>query len=728
MKLNFLILFFCSAFLIGYGQKHSVTIRDRHTNLPVPFAHVCIEKGKFLTHQVTDGSGKINVDIGFPFTVAISGVGYKTSLDTLHNATDTTIYLMPVIFDLDEVVVTGQASAKKSDQSVYKVNVISRQDIDKKAAVNLSTLLNNELNINIARDGILGRTLSIRGLGGEHVKILVDGIPVVGRQNGIIDLDQLNLNNVDHIEIVEGPLSVIYGSNALGGVINIITRRQTATRLSAGINTYYETVGIYNADANFNLAHKNHVFGVHAARNFFSGFDPQDNSRFKLWKPKLQYNPGITWFYSGKKVKLSSSIDYLHEELRDKDSVRFNEVTDRYFFTERMNSSLLSEFTTGVSSKIIFTGGYSYFGRIKNSYAVSSLSKTLVSDAAFHDSSRFSLIYHRGYYAFTGKSVELITGYDLNYEYGFGKRINGIKEIGDVSLYSNVVWSPIPNFKIQPGIRLAYNTKYNAPVVYSLNIGYKPRNFNLRASFGKGFRTPSLKELYLEFIDQNHHVLGNENLKAETANSFILSGSYLYRYGKHNMEFSSDLFYTSIQNKIDFLFNSDNALWAQYYNINDFRSKGAEFSIKYLFHPRFILKTGVIFNGISALSDDPNFTYNTDYTASFNYKNLKYGFQLSTYYKFTGKKTFYKGNFDLNEGVTQITKAFIDDYHNLDIIASAPLLKNRLLVTTGVKNLLNNITVMSTGSLTVHGSGDGSLPVGWGRSYFVKLGYRFIKY
>jgi outer membrane receptor for ferrienterochelin and colicins len=73
---------------------------------------------------------------------------------------------------------------------------------------------------------VYGSSVSINGISGEGVKILVNGVPMVGRIDGKIDISQINLTNVERIEIVKGPQSVIYGTDALGGVINIITKEQ----------------------------------------------------------------------------------------------------------------------------------------------------------------------------------------------------------------------------------------------------------------------------------------------------------------------------------------------------------------------------------------------------------------------------------------------------------------------------------------------------------------------
>src|SRR5690242_6859536 len=93
------------------------------------------------------------------------------------------------------------------------------------AAQNLKEALSYELNIHLMEDNILGSGLQIQGIGGENVKILIDGMPITGRQNGNIDLSQILMDNVERIEIVEGPLSVSYGTDALAGTINIITKK-----------------------------------------------------------------------------------------------------------------------------------------------------------------------------------------------------------------------------------------------------------------------------------------------------------------------------------------------------------------------------------------------------------------------------------------------------------------------------------------------------------------------
>jgi outer membrane receptor for ferrienterochelin and colicins len=147
--------------------------------------------------------------------------------------------------ELDAVVVTGQIQPQSMRQSVYRIRTISQERIRLRAATDIAGILNNEPGIRFSTDFALGETdISLMGMGGQNVKILLDGIPLVDRGSTRQSLSQVDINTVERIEIVEGPMSVVYGSDALAGVINIITRKTKAgPRLSVGARIQEETVG-----------------------------------------------------------------------------------------------------------------------------------------------------------------------------------------------------------------------------------------------------------------------------------------------------------------------------------------------------------------------------------------------------------------------------------------------------------------------------------------------------
>lgn len=127
---------------------------------------------------------------------------------------------------LDELVVTGQYRPQSLKNSVYKVNVIKSQRILLSGATNIQQVLFNQLGLSFSNDNTLGTSdIQIMGMSGRNVKILLDGVPLVDRGDTRESLNQVDLNTIDRIEMVEGPMSVSYGSDALAGVVNLISKR-----------------------------------------------------------------------------------------------------------------------------------------------------------------------------------------------------------------------------------------------------------------------------------------------------------------------------------------------------------------------------------------------------------------------------------------------------------------------------------------------------------------------
>ena len=110
---------------------------------------------------------------------------------------------------------------------------MTRDDIRRAAATNLAAVLTQQLGLQTASGSPAGTQVLIEGLGDQRVLVLLDGQPVAGRVGGVFDLSRLPASIVDRIEVVKGPQSVLYGTDAMGGVINVITRRPQERTVSA---------------------------------------------------------------------------------------------------------------------------------------------------------------------------------------------------------------------------------------------------------------------------------------------------------------------------------------------------------------------------------------------------------------------------------------------------------------------------------------------------------------
>ncbi len=725
------------------SAQHTASIKlvDKVTGEPLPFAHLCFENktSGIETFQVTDTHGKANQEIKGPTTVAISMMGYKTLLDTLSGGGSYTYKLEPTVFDMDEVVVTAQIKPKKADNSIYKVNVINNLKIKEKAANNLSDLLSGELNFRITQDAALGSGLTLNGLKGEHVKILIDGVPVIGRMNGNIDLGQLNLNNVDHIEVIEGPMSVQYGSNALAGAINIITRENTRNKVTAGVQTYFESVGVYNADATVSLNRKKHSVSLNGGRNFFGGYPRTEGIRTSLFKPKEQYFGDLYYLYHSADTRLKADVRLFRETILWKGTpgaIGYGRALDSYFYTNRGTGKLFFGQKTGEHSRLDIVAAFAAYNRTKETYVndLTRLEKTLSPNNSLQDTTSFGDYISRGTWSFDGPSgwFGLQAGYDINVENGTGKRIlNNKQQIGDYALFTTMNFILSPKFEFQTGFRYAYNTKYDAPFVPSLNLKYSlNKKLSLRASYVRGFRAPSLKELYLEFVDINHNILPSPDLKAENSHNINLSGNYKFDIGKSFFDFELNGFYNQIENSIQ-LTIVDPARETPVYgyvNVDGYRTSGGSLKLSYRLHPRFEVSLGesainhyYYYTGENGRAEDDAMSY--EFTANMKYNLFKSDFVLSAFYKYTGKYP------QLAEMGDDIHFATIDAYHTMDITLNKSFLARRLTIGTGVKNLFNVTNVFSGGaSAEPHGGAGGSTPVSWGRTYFVRLAYNFAKY
>ncbi|MBN2348324.1 MAG: TonB-dependent receptor plug domain-containing protein [Bacteroidales bacterium] len=722
------------------AQTSTLSLKDAVTGKAVPFATVCFEdvlSGK-QSCEISDEKGTVTSLAAGKYLLSVSCLGYQIHTDTLLLTPNLIINLEPSYFALDQVVVTGTIKPRMADNSIYKINVYNRNEIKNKAAGNLTELVSKEPNIQISRNGVLGSSMSINGLSGEHIKILINGVPVAGRQNGIIDLNHLNLNNVDHIETIEGPMSVIYGSNAMAGTINIITREFLAEKYVASVQANYESVGIYRLNGNAAFRKNNHSFSLNLARNFSSGFGLNDTSRYKIWKPTLQYDAGFNYAYQNNKSRLSIKTQYLNEELHDNDSLRseflYEEALDKYYYTHRLNSTAEYQVNFNKTLSLQVTGGHSFYQRKKITYLndLVNLVKTRLNDPDEQDTTTIGLISQRSIVAFNPvKSIETQAGYDITYESGNGKRIQGEQNIGDYALFFTTILKPFNNLDIQPGLRLIHNSKYEAPVVYSLNTKWNIADFRFRFSYGKGFRTPTLKELYLEFVDGwAHNVFGNENLKAETAQNLNFNAGYAKTFTSSSVEFELGIFYNKMKNKIDFLYDANDPTWAQYFNIDfgNYINKGINAQIQYKFHPWLTLKIGTATLGNSKLDNLSTFTYSTNFSSSVLYTNAKYGFGVNLFYKYNDDYRIYNGETNVEGEIVEINESYIDGYHDMDFIINYSILHSTLNISSGIKNIFNNTLIYSSGSGAVHGGSGNSTPVGWGRTFFVQLSYNFRKY
>jgi outer membrane receptor for ferrienterochelin and colicins len=727
------ILICCLFFLIGpflYLTKAQTLRFVDATGLPVE--GVIVSLHSLSTDDgavsITDNKGLIPVKISLPLIIRTSHFAFNTVNDTIYNINQEKQFSMaPKNIDLDDVTITGNYST--TDRSVYQTEVITKEQIQAQAANNVQDLFTHQLNVRVANDPSTGSTISLQGIGGENIKVLVDGVPVIGRLNGNINLSQLNLNNIERVEVIRGPASVLYGTNALGGVINIITDASNNPPFRTGVNTYYESTGQYNADVFANIHFRKTDVSINGGRYYFDGWSENEDTRMDEWKPKEQRFGSMRLSHRINKSKLVFQTSLFNEEVTNKGKVLglpYKAYSfDEHFFTTRFNNEVQFYHIFSVSKKVEVTGAYSYYGYRRSTYKKNlvTLDEMLSADPLQQDTNDFGAAMLRAVYTKDDLNSKLNyqVGIDFNNEYTTGRRIaEHKKETGDFAAFASLEFRIVKRLLLKPSVRYAYNTTYKSPVVPSFQAMYElNKRAAVRVSYSKGFRSPSLKEQYLSFHDSNHDVYGNINLKAEDSDHLHASVDWTFNKGKSSFKISPSVFYNHINNRISLV--AKDSIYT-YLNFYEYITRGGQITAAYNY-AAFQFSTGYSYTGIYNSEDGgEDYLYYSELNAMVQYKMNKAKMLVALFWKYNGQQPQY-----ILDNTGTITVFNGESYSMVDASVTKKLFKERISIGTGVKNILDITTIKNSGSAGTHQASEDQLFTGMGRSYFIRLQYQFSK-
>lgn len=648
--------------------------------------------------------------------------------------------------DLDQYVITAQYEPTHYKKASHRVKIISKEEIKERGAVTLDQALVINPAIRIGYDPILGSTIRMRGISSNNVSILIDGVPVIGRLNGNVDLSQINLQNVERIEIVEGALSNIYGSNAAGGVINLITKKNQSSRYKAELGTQLESTGQQNFNTNLGYNVGDFTFNI-SGRYFNYDQFPVDSMRLveeipieddeTILQSKYPFNPkkqiGIGSFVRyaiSDESTLLCKYDFNEEDITDYGVIKrpqWNPYSeDRFYKTTRADYSL--NFKKKWDNTFVdITSAYNSFNRTyddKRFYIESSTFDSLLQSS---DTTHFNTFFNRAIvsHTFTEK-LKGTAGVNYSNESGTGERI--IDRMNSDS--TNAQFTEVAPF-VQLNYKLSDHIDFTASGRYTMHSIYNDRftptflfkysirdNWIFRLGYSQGYRSPSLKELYLEFIDINHHIIGNTDLSPEISHDLQLTVEY---DTKRSIDFSLNLYHTTITDKID-LFQYE-TLKFQYENLNEYKVFGFQPEISVGFVKNINFSSSASFSYWSTNIDSenaPSYGSVFDLNNSLQYSLEKADIKIIANHRHIGKQPSYR----LIEDEVRIYT--VQGYDLIDLSVNKSFLNKRLFLTLGVKNLLNitDTSIIGSSSGGAHGSA-GSNAVNIGRSGFVNLDYSF---
>jgi outer membrane receptor for ferrienterochelin and colicins len=654
--------------------------------------------------------------------------------------------------DLSEVVVTGQYRPQSVKNSVYQVRVINNERIRLGGATNVQQVLNNQLGFRFSNDNTLGTTdVRLNGMGGNSVKILLDGVPMVDRYDERASLSQVDINNIERIEIVEGPMSVSYGSDAMAGVINIITKRNKQNNLSVNARAQEETAGseyypfsykgVHSQNVNINYKKNHMVAAIGGTHNDFDGFGGDTYGRGKTWKPKEQCMGNIKLGYGNSRFNVYYRLDGLNENIVSRGTIGQNyKALDQKYTSDRFIHQVQSDYR--VNNNLQWSGFIAYTDykrRTKTTkHDFENGTDALTPGEGLQDVSKLNSFSLKNtlLYQLSSK-ISLQPGIDINHEKANGARITGSPAINDYALFVSAEIKPTDKINIRPGLRFSKNSQYDAPpVIPSINTKFAlSKQLDLRLAYGYGFRAPTLRELYLVFHDVNHDLIGNPNLKAEYSNNINGSLSWTPVVSK-DTRFTSTLFafYSAFRNRIELQQTSATSLQYTYFNVGSVKTTGGRIDNR-LTWKNIDASLGFSYTAYAAgqyddknyiKEDNRDFLWTPEINSDIIYTIDKLKTKLGLFYKFIGKQpAFSFGTIGTQPAILLTQTA---SYNLADLTISTNI--NKYLSTTiGVKNIFDVTDVNSNtiNSSTTSHSSSGPQAIGYGRSYFIGLGFQWNK-
>lgn len=668
---------------------------------------------------------------------------------------------------LTEVVITGQFNPQSIKKSVFNVRVITSQDIQNLAANNLADVLNQYLNITVKPSGNDGRsTVSMFGLDAQYFKILIDNVPLVNEAGlgNNTDLSQINLNDIEQIEIIEGSMGVTYGANAVSGVLNIITKKSSQYKWAIMAAVQEETVGdefsLFDEGRHIQTLKVSHNFSqkIYASvginRNDFQGYlaDKQgedytenDGLRGYNWLPKDQLNATALIYYKAKNFNLSYKFEYLDEDVDYYNSTvqsgynatlgSYRYTFDKRYFTSRNfhNLNAMGKLFSQLNYNVSFS--HQMQEREVEDYKYFLSSQTESSNVTVKDQS-MEVFYSMGtvsnFFADTRFNMQL--GYEFVNNLGFSlvQEANNIyvpvsERIENYDFFASAELKASERFSIRPGFRYSIQTLFENQNASSLGLRYLfDKGLEARGSVGSSFRTPTFQELYSKMIFDGHFFIGNENLIPETSTSFEASIKKQTYFNAgiqlSNMITSS---YLNVNDRIDMALVGFNEVTGspeyQYINISKYKMWNVS-AVNQLTKDKLTVNVGAAIIGVSQKIDNKIFTSSDEFLYSFN-------FNLSASYTIPKWKTIISGYYKYNgtsqqfvESTNEYVISELDPSNCFDASARKNFFKDQFEVTVGARNIfdIKNISQSRTSQTGGHATSNEVL-MAYGRSYFIKL-------
>lgn len=566
---RFILLFLTLSLALFWGRAQHLSGRILNADgSPLPMATLQVQGGKGTVSSI-DGTYRYRFPSKGTYRISIRYTGHNPLDVVLRIDRDTTVdfSLDPSQSQLDAVVVTGTRTPKMLKDVPVVTTVISAKEIEKTGSLTIADVLQSEIpGVEFSRQMDGQVVMNMQGMGGSDVLFLIDGERMAGESLNNIDYERLNTDNIERVEIVRGAGSALYGSNAIGGVVNIITK-EADQPWSLNVNGRYGSNNEWKAGATMGLDRKR--------LNSMTNVSYKSIDSYTLKGRDALSTPST--IYGGRTINANQSLRYdilpnlsfkvrggfYHRE-RDYTQTRINRYIDgtagaviHYDITEKANLSL--DYAFDLYDKYNF---YPRAGIALKEYSNMQNKASLQLDYRFTTDNVLTV--GTEYFNETLMSNQ----FDTNSN---GKYKNYMAHTAVAYAQHDISFKK--QWYLVYGLRMDYNSQFSLPHLSpKLSLMYKINPVSLRLSYAGGFRAPSLKERYSNYDmgGQGWFIIyGDPDLKSENSQNVMLSAEYTHK----QFSITASGYYSHTRDKIATIYNlkQDTAF---YRNVNRSLSAG----------------------------------------------------------------------------------------------------------------------------------------------------------
>lgn len=603
---NYVVLILLLISQVGIGQSIKGKITSKNGDA-IPFANIFLKNTKLGTNSTEDGSYELNYKLKGKFTLVVSSIGFKTFTYNLVLEGNNRIKNIVLEDDnsLDEIVISGTLRPVSKTASPVPVEVYSKTFFKKNPTPSVFESLQNvngirpQLNCNVCNTG----DIHINGLEGPYTFVLIDGMPIVSGLSTVYGLTGIPQALIERVEVVKGPASTLYGSEAVGGIINIITKKPTnAPKLSTDV--FASSWGEVNTDIGLRYQISEKIQGLLGV-NYFNFQNRVDNNNDNFTDLTLQ-----------NRISIFNKINI------ERKSNKVFTIAGRYVYEDRWGGELDWERKFRGSNLVygesIYTNRWETFGtyqlptteNINFQFSANGHYQDSFYGTDSYDATQLIAFGQLVYDTKINEKQDLLLGLAYRYTYYDDNTFATLDETGNFNQPSKIHLPGIfaqdeisitDRKKLLLGLRWDYNSVHGSILSPRINYKWNSRDKSniFRISVGNGFRVANVFTEDHAALTGAREVEFQGDLDPET--SWNANINYVKKINTENSFITLDAsaFYTYFNNRIlpDYETDPNKIIYA---NLEGFSiSKGVSLNTDILFTNGLAINAGVTLMDVS---------------------------------------------------------------------------------------------------------------------------------